>query len=134
MVWLEPPEQLLEIVVLITRFCLEAISVLCVLMGLIKTVGLAIHLNRQRRKEGFPFNQVRLKFGLWLALALEFQLGADILSTTVAPTTQDLVKLALIAIIRTFLNYFLGKEMAAEMDLERDRQELNQQRLGEMGR
>ncbi|MGG6238710.1 DUF1622 domain-containing protein [Nodosilinea sp. AN01ver1] len=131
MLWLEPLEQLLESVVLITRFCLEAISVLCVVVGLAKTVGLAITLNRQQRKEGFPFNQVRLKFGLWLALALEFQLGADILSTTVTPTTQDLIKLALIAVIRTFLNYFLGKEMADEMALERERLALSQQRRQE---
>ena len=68
---------------------------------------------------------MRLRFGLWLALALEFQLGADILSTTVAPTTQDLARLALIAIIRTFLNYFLSKEMEAEMALEKEQRRLD---------
>ncbi|MGB3138575.1 MAG: DUF1622 domain-containing protein [Nodosilinea sp.] len=121
--WLEPLEHLLEDVVLIAKFCLEAISVLCVLAGLFKTVELAIGLNRQRqRREEFPYNQVRLKFGLWLAIALEFQLGADILATTVAPSSQDLTKLALIAIIRTFLNYFLGKEMADEIAMERERE------------
>lgn len=126
MVWIEPLEQLLEAIVLITTFCLEAISVLCVVVGLFKAARLAATLNRQHRGREFPFNQVRLSFGLWLALALEFQLGADILSTTVAPTTQDLIKLALIAVIRTFLNYFLGKEMAAEMALERERHKLEQ--------
>lgn len=115
-------EQLLEEIVLLTTFCLEAISVLCVVVGLVKTALLAARLTRLHRGDEFPFNQVRLRFGLWLALALEFQLGADILSTTVAPTTQDLAKLALIAVIRTFLNYFLGREMATEMALERERQ------------
>lgn len=124
MVWLEPLEHLLEAIVLITTFCLEAISVLCVVVGLLKTARLATNLNRQNRGQEFPFNQVRLRFGLWLALALEFQLGADILSTTVAPTTQDLIKLALIAIIRTFLNYFLGREMATEMALEQEQRKL----------
>lgn len=125
MEWFERLEQLLKDVVLITTFCLEAISVLCVVVGLFKTVRLAISLNRQRRGQEFPFNTVRLRFGLWLALALEFQLGADILSTTVAPTTQDLARLALIAIIRTFLNYFLSKEMEAEMALERAQRKLD---------
>ncbi len=123
MVWLEPPKQLLEEIVLLTTFCLEAISVLCVVVGLFKSAHLATSLNRRHRGQEFPFNQVRMRFGLWLALALEFQLGADILSTTVAPTTQDLIKLALIAVIRTFLNYFLGREMATEMALERERQQ-----------
>ena len=125
MEWFERLEQLLKDVVLITTFCLEAISVLCVVVGLFKTVRLAISLNRQRRGQEFPFNTVRLRFGLWLALALEFQLGADILSTTVAPTTQDLSRLALIAIIRTFLNYFLSKEMEAEMALEKEQRRLD---------
>ncbi|PSR18039.1 hypothetical protein C8255_09410 [filamentous cyanobacterium CCP3] len=131
MAWLEPLEQLLEEIVLLTTFCLEAISVLCVVVGLFKAAHLAASLNRHHRGQEFPFNQVRLRFGLWLALALEFQLGADILSTTVTPTTQDLLKLGLIAVIRTFLNYFLGKEMAAEMALERERLALSQQRRQE---
>lgn len=122
----EPLEQLLEEIVLLTTFCLEAISVLCVVVGLFKTAVLAARLNRQHRGDEFPFNQVRLRFGLWLALALEFQLGADILSTTVAPTTQDLIKLSLIALIRTFLNYFLGREMATEMSLAREQRQLDE--------
>jgi uncharacterized membrane protein len=48
---------------------------------------------------------------MWLALALEFQLGADILSTTVAPTFDSLGKLGILALIRTFLNYFLTREL-----------------------
>ena len=121
MAWLETLEALLEDIVLVATFCLEAISVLCVVTGLLKTARLTFNLNRHRRGKEFPFNQVRLRFGTWLALALEFQLGADILSTTVAPTTQDLIKLAVIAVIRTFLNYFLDREIAAEMALERER-------------
>ncbi|MBD2113664.1 MULTISPECIES: DUF1622 domain-containing protein [Cyanophyceae] len=121
----EPLEQLLEEIVLLTTFCLEAISVLCVVVGLFKTALLAARLIQRHRGDEFPFNQVRLRFGLWLALALEFQLGADILSTTVAPTTQDLIKLALIAVIRTFLNYFLGREMATEMALVKEQRQLD---------
>ncbi|PZU99650.1 MAG: hypothetical protein DCF32_18315 [Leptolyngbya sp.] len=121
----EPLEQLLEEIVLLTTFCLEAISVLCVVVGLFKAALLATRLTQRHRGDEFPFNQVRLRFGLWLALALEFQLGADILSTTVAPTTQDLIKLALIAVIRTFLNYFLGREMATEMALAKEQRQLD---------
>jgi len=78
-----------------------------------------------RRKKGgrqpvlaypFEFSEIRLTFGLWLALALEFQLAADILSTTVSPSFEALGKLALIAVIRTFLNYFLNKELETESE------------------
>ncbi|QQE65303.1 hypothetical protein GFS31_19890 [Leptolyngbya sp. BL0902] len=117
----ESLEQGLEQVVVLTTFVLEAISVLCIVVGLLRTLHLWVQLRRQSRGREFPFNQVRLAFGSWLALALEFQLGADILGTTVAPTSQDLARLGLIAVIRTFLNYFLGKEMEMELALERER-------------
>ena len=46
-------------------------------------------------------------------LALEFQLGSDILSTTIAPSFNELAQLAIIAAIRTLLNYFLQKDLDA---------------------
>ncbi len=108
----------------IAKLALESISVLCVLIGLLKTVQLALRVwFRQRKLENYPFNQLRLLFGSWLALALEFQLGADILATTVAPGLEDLGRLVVVALVRTFLNYFLGKELEAEMELENRKHE-----------
>lgn len=119
MEWIESLKINLEALVTVTQFILETISVLCVIVGLIKTIQLAITLSRRhRRNAAYPFNKLRLRFGIWLALALEFQLGADILGTTIAPTLDELAKLALIAIIRTFLNYFLSKELEVEYELE----------------
>ena len=60
------------------------------------------------------FSAVRLSFARYLALALEFQLAADILSTAVAPTWERIGKLGAIAVIRTGLNYFLTREMRDE--------------------
>lgn len=121
MEWIEPLRINLEGLVSVTEFVLETISVLCVIAGLIKTIQLAIVLARRRRRgTPYPFNKVRIRFGIWLALALEFQLGSDILATTIAPTLQELAKLALIAVIRTFLNYFLGKELDTEYKLEEE--------------
>ncbi len=54
---------------------------------------------------------IRLRLGRWLALALEFELGADILRTAIAPTWGEIGQLAAIAAIRTLLNYFLQKEI-----------------------
>jgi len=57
---------------------------------------------------------IRLSLGRSLALALEFQLGADILGTALDPSLQDLLVLAAIALLRTFLNFSLGREIDAE--------------------
>jgi uncharacterized membrane protein len=110
--------------VAVATFCLESISVACVIAGLFKTLQLAWELNRRRHGRPFPFNSIRIRFGTWLSLALEFQLGSDIVATTVAPSLAELGKLALIAVIRTFLNYFLAKELEAELAIEKERAEL----------
>ena len=60
------------------------------------------------------FNRVRLTLARFLALALEFQLAADILSTAIAPSWDQIGKLGAIAVIRTALNYFLMREMREE--------------------
>lgn len=111
-------EALLTTVVSYMEVILELISVLCVAIGLFKTLQLSLILVRQhRRRPSFPLVDIRLQFGVWLAVALEFQLGADILATTIAPSFETLGKLGAIALIRTFLNYFLNKELVEEYRL-----------------
>lgn len=57
------------------------------------------------------FRPVWLSFGRWLVAGLTFQLASDIVETTLAPTWDDVGKLAAIAVVRTFLNYFLDRDM-----------------------
>ena len=87
--------------------------------ALIIFVGAAISFVRFVRAALPPhhdehYTGIRLGFGRYLVLGLEFQLASDILSTAVAPTFEEIGKLAAIAAIRTVLNYFLGKEIAEE--------------------
>jgi uncharacterized membrane protein len=56
-------------------------------------------------------------------MALEFQLAADLLGTTVAPSWDQLGRLGAIAVIRTFLNYFLAREIGDEEKEEREAKE-----------
>lgn len=56
---------------------------------------------------------VRLRLGKWLAIALELLLAADILQTAVAPSWDDIGRLAAVAAIRTALNFFLQREIDA---------------------
>lgn len=71
MEWFESLESGLKEVVTLGKFVLEATAVGCVIFGLIKTFQLAIKLSRRHYTE-FPFIQLRISFGTWLALALEF--------------------------------------------------------------
>ncbi len=76
-------------------------------------------------QDGGSFHRVRLTLARYLSLGLEFQLGADILATAVAPGWEQIGKLAAIALIRTGLNYFLMQEMkTAEQDWKQREQSL----------
>ncbi|WP_071885968.1 DUF1622 domain-containing protein [Hymenobacter sedentarius] len=66
------------------------------------------------KRQTADFTAIRLALARYLALALEFQLGADILSTAIAPSWEQIGKLGAIAVIRTALNYFLSREMREE--------------------
>jgi uncharacterized membrane protein len=57
--------------------------------------------------------QIWVRFASWIVLSLEFALAADIAHTAIAPSWNDLGQLAAIAAIRTVLNLFLERDIAA---------------------
>jgi uncharacterized membrane protein len=61
--------------------------------------------------DGITNQAIRIHFGSALTLSLELLLAADILATAIAPTWDDIGKLAAIAVLRTALNYFLEREL-----------------------
>jgi uncharacterized membrane protein len=94
------------------RLLVETLGALVIAAGVVAVVvGLLRHV---LAGHGSSFGPIRLAFARYLTLALELQLAADILSTSVAPTWDRIGKLAAIAVIRTALNYFLGKELKDE--------------------
>ncbi len=54
---------------------------------------------------------LRLELAHSLAFSLEFLLAADLVGTAVSPDWSAVGKLGAIVLIRTFLNYFLEKEV-----------------------
>jgi uncharacterized membrane protein len=96
------------------RTVLEVLSLGTVLLGLLVTLRQAWWAWRRRLRGSAGFRGVRLTFGSWLSMALEFQLGADIVATSTSPTGAHLVQLAVVAVIRTLLNVFLARDLDCE--------------------
>ncbi len=94
------------------RFGAELISILIITIGIVVTAygGLRLFLSPGSQ----TYARTRFTFSRYLVMALEFELAADIIGTAISPTWDQLGRLAVIAIIRTFLNYFLGLEMKEE--------------------
>lgn len=105
-------EELVQSGVEWLRLLVETLGAVVIAAGIVvAVVGIVRHVAFER---GNTFTPIRLSFARYLTLALELQLAADILSTSVAPTWDRIGKLAAIAVIRTALNYFLSMEMKDE--------------------
>lgn len=98
----------------VTQLALNAVSLVFIVAGAVYSFISSIQ-ERSRLPGRHPRHiYFRRVFGGWLIVALEFQLAADIVGTIISPTTGNLVELGAIALVRTFLNYFLNKELNEE--------------------
>ena len=91
--------------------------------GALVTLGVFVAIGQLIRtlvaRKPAEFTETRLILARHLALALEFELGADILGTAVSPTWDQIGKLGAVAVIRTGLNFFLSMEMKRERSEEK---------------
>ncbi len=103
-------ENSLRHLAMLLKVILESIAILIIAYGVL------IVLQRLFRHRKIDRNHdvqlaIRLDLGLSLALSLEFLLAADIVGTAISPRWDAIGQLAAITGIRTFLNFFLQKEV-----------------------
>jgi len=96
---------------------IDAIALVVVVYGSLEAFAGAIRLlfretdERKRR-------HVWLRFARWLVAGLTFQLAADIIETSITTDWNALGHIAAIAAIRTFLNYFLDRDLSDQRELQ----------------
>jgi uncharacterized membrane protein len=112
-------EELLHTIAHYVALCIEVIAIALITGGAIEAlVGIARvamrsdATNQDRRT-------VWLMFARWLVAGLTFQMAADVVNTSFEPTWDELGRLATIAAIRTFLSFFLDREVEDTRDLQR---------------
>jgi uncharacterized membrane protein len=98
------------------KIILEFIAILIIAIALVKAVQKFFYYLRRHQTQLFQ-SSVRLQLGLSLALSLEFLLAADIVGTAVSPGWHEIANLAAITGIRTFLNFFLHREVQELQDI-----------------
>jgi uncharacterized membrane protein len=124
--------ELLRLIAQNLATVVESVGVLIVAIGVaLATVRFLAGVTARGRTA--PSESVRLALGRALALSLEFLLAADILRTAVEPGWDEIGRLAAIAAIRTALNYFLQREIAAEARMQEKEKTLVQPRVHELG-
>src|SRR6478735_11364883 len=90
------------------NLALETIAILVVLFGSAQAVVAVVRVVAGGAdKGGLRGRHVWLVYARWLVAGLTFQLAADIVGTSLATDWQDVARLAVIAVVRTLLSYFL---------------------------
>ena len=100
---------------------LEILSVVLIIWGAAHSLFTLVTAHTRESGSVLPSPSGRRAFlmlGRYLLLGLEFTLAADVVHTAIAPSWDDIGKLGSIALIRTFLNFFL------ERDIQRARAEV----------
>ncbi|MGM0219221.1 DUF1622 domain-containing protein [Enterococcus sp. AZ126] len=67
--------------------------------------------NRNRIVMARQNNFIKSFLGSYILLSLEILIAADIIESIIKPTFQDILKLAILVVIRTVISYFLHKEI-----------------------
>ena len=125
--------QLVESFLRAAATIIEVLVGVCVALGIVEAVVRTASYYLRREATDDALEYVRLRLGEWLATALSFALGADILLTAVTPTWEELGQLAIVALLRTFLGFFLQKEMQHAIDRRGGRLTLASPRRPELG-
>lgn len=93
---------------------MDAVVVVLLVFGAIEALFALLFRRRANERQSEPKRKVWLNFAVWIVLALEFALAADIIRTAIAPSWDAIGQLAAIAAIRTVLNVFLMRDINAE--------------------
>jgi uncharacterized membrane protein len=105
-------EAALRVFSIFIALFVEAVAVLLIAYGGIETLVYVVgQLSGFLPRGGGWRREMFIRFGRWLILGLEFALAADIVRSVISPTWNDIGQLAAIAVIRTFLSYFLAKDV-----------------------
>jgi uncharacterized membrane protein len=89
---------------------IEAIALVVVVAGTLEAFVRAIRAGFALPAGEHP-GAIWLHYARWLVAGLTFQLAADIIETSVTTSWEAVARLGAIALIRTFLNYFLGRDI-----------------------
>jgi uncharacterized membrane protein len=110
-------EELLKQLAKPVALSIEGLGILVVTIGSLEAAA-ALVRNMFTKGSDTARRAAWLKYARWLAAGLTFQLAGDIVHTAVAPTWDDIGRLAAIAVIRTFLNFFLERDIKELRELQ----------------
>lgn len=103
----------------ITAKAIEVLGVIIIIVGAI--ISLWRYIFRKQGENHRSFQIIREELGRAILLGLEFLVAADIIATvTYDSTMEQILKLGLIVLIRTFLSFTLEIEIEGKFPWKQD--------------
>jgi uncharacterized membrane protein len=90
---------------------LDGVALLKITLGSLGALWRCLRIMLRENQGGHAIRVAWINYSHWLVAALTFQLAADIVESAVAPDWDSVGRLAAVAVIRTFLNYFLERDL-----------------------
>jgi uncharacterized membrane protein len=111
-----------EWLIYVSEHAIVLIDVLALLVILFGTAEVVFNMFRFAVGQPAEINMrdIWLRYGRWLVAALTFQLAADIVETSITTSWDAVGRIAAIAVVRTFLNYFLERDLGEIRDRKRE--------------
>ncbi len=106
-------EHFLEKIIPYVAGTLEVIGVLVVIISALRAI-----LRLLSEKLDFSREEIKIKFSMGLALALEFKLGAEIIKTVVVKSLDEFYILAAVTILRMIMGFVVHSEVKSEKKME----------------
>lgn len=102
-----------ELLISVTEFAVVVIDGMALLVIVVGTVAAFVSAIRALFSPlpGRDRRAVWLTYARWLVAGLTFQLAADIIESSITESWEAVGRLAAVAVIRTFLDYFLERDM-----------------------
>ena len=91
---------------------IHAMALLVVAFGTVQAFVRSFRAMMKPSSTGRHFHAAYIQYARWLVGGLTFQLAADIVESALSPSWDEIGRLAAIAAIRTFLNFFLERDLA----------------------
>jgi len=92
---------------------IDALALLAVVVATVEVLGVVVRGAIRQLPDAIARN-AWLRYARWLVAALTFQLAADIVETSISTSWQTIARVGAVAVIRTFLNYFLERDVAVQ--------------------
>jgi len=98
---------------------IEVVGILVIAIGSLEAVVAVARLLFTGGPTDTQRRAVWLRYAYWLGAGLTFQLAGDIVHTAIAPTWDAIGQLAAIAAVRTFLTFFLERDLEEVRERQR---------------